>query len=551
MIRRLYRIYRPHLGWLLLGVLLSLLTLLANVGLLALSGWFITAMAAAGLAGAGMNYFGPAAIIRGLAMARTAGRYGERVVTHEATFRLIADLRGWFYQRIEPLAPAALQGLRSGELLSRLQKDIDRLDAVYLRIALPILVAGLGVLLMVLFMALYSPRLALLNLAFLLAGGVILPLWIRRLSLAPAVRQVRLSSRLRTQAVDTVQGLAELIAFDADARQARAFEQTDQAWQQAQDALHRAQSPAEAGIGLLSRLALWGVLLLAIPLVRDARLDGPQLAMLALFTLAGFEALLPLPAAFGAMGETAEAARRLFGIADTPPPVREPARPRPPPQQGELRFEGVGLRYPGTERPALTDIDLCLPEGSITLLQGPSGAGKTSLADLLLRFRDPDRGCIRYAGIDLRAFDSEQWRRRVSLVSQHAPLIAGTLRENLRLADPEATDETLLAACRQAQLDGFVANLPEGLDTWLGETGTRLSGGQARRVAIARALLKPAPILILDEPTEGLDLETEARLVATLDPLLNNRTVLLISHRPLRLSRIDQVVRLREGRISG
>ena len=550
MIRRLFRIYRPHLGWLALGTLLGLLTVLANVGLLALSGWFITAMAVAGVTGTTINYFAPAALIRGLAMLRTGGRYAERVITHEATFRLIADLRTWFYRHIEPLAPAALSAYRSGELLSRLQKDIDRLDAVYLRIAMPIIVAAISVLLFTVFMALYDLRLALVNLALLVLGGLLLPLAINRLSQEAGRQQVHLAAELRTQAVDAVQGLPELLAFGADAGQARLFKRTNQEWLEQQDRLQRIQSVADAGLSLLSQIAIWSVLLLGIPLVHAAQLPAPNLAMLALFALAGFEALLPLPAAFGVISETREAAQRLFSVTDMQPPVSEPQTPLDPPQQGDICFRQVSLRYSDGATPALRDVSFRLPVGSRTLLQGASGAGKSSIIQLLLRFYDPSKGQILFDGIDLRQFDSEHWRSRVTLLSQHTQLIAGTVRENLLIAAPHADESELKAACQQAHILDFVESLPQGLDTWLGETGSKVSGGQARRIAIARALLKPSPLLLLDEPTEGLDRKTEQALLADLQRLFEGRTVLLITHRPLPLSGIDQVLTLDQGRLS-
>jgi len=549
-IGRLYRIYRPHLGWLLLGTLAGLATLLANVGLLALSGWFITAMAAAGIAGTSINYFTPAAIIRGLAMLRTGGRYAERVVTHEATFRLIADLRVWFYRHIEPLAPAALSAYRSGELLNHLQKDIDRLDAVYLRIAMPIVIAGVSVLLFTLFMAWYDPLLALVNLGYLLFGGLVLPLWINRMSARPGRAQVQLAAEMRTLAVDSVQGLSELIAFGADDAKAQEFMHANRRWLDAQDRLQRVQSLADAGQSLLAQLALWSILLLGIPLAHAAQLSAPNLAMLALFSLASFEAIVPLPAAFGILSETAEAARRLFAVVDTRPAVAEPQQPVLPPEQGDIRFGRVSLRYSDESEAALQDIDLLLPAGSRTLLQGPSGSGKTSIVNLLLRFWDPSSGHISFGGVDLKQMHSEHWRTRVALVSQHTQLIAGSIRDNLSLAQPGADEAALLAACAQAQILDFIESLPDGLDTWVGETGAKVSGGQARRIAIARALLKPTPLLILDEPTEGLDQHTERLVMRSLEPLLQDRTVLLITHRPLDIGGFDQVLSLHRGRLA-
>jgi len=549
MTRQLLRLYKPYTGWLALGVLLALTTVLANVGLLAVSGWFIASMGLAGVAGVSMNYFGPAAIIRALAMTRTAGRYGERIVTHEATFRLIAQLRVWFYTRLEPLAPAILQQQRSGDWLSRLQKDIDRLDAVYLRIALPLLVAAIGVLAVTGFMALYNPLLAFTNLLFLVTGGLVLPLWINHRAATPGREQVRHATALRTQVVDGVQGMAELIAFGADTRHAESLNQLSDQWLQTQDQLNRPQAVATAGQTLLSQLAMWLVLILAIPLVRASEMEPANLVMLALLSLASFELIAPLPLAFGLLAETSEALRRVIGLVETDPVVTEPAKASMPPENGDIRFDTVSLRYSGQTENALTELKLALPFGSRTLLHGVSGAGKSSVIQLLLRFHAPTEGRVLFADQDIAEFDSDAWRQKIAVVSQHTQLINGSIRDNLRLARPQATTEELLDACTQAHIRDFIDQLPDGLDTWLGETGTKISGGQARRIAIARALLKQAPILLLDEPTEGLDRPTEQQVVDSLRRLMNNRTVLLITHRPLDIGPIDQSVSLERGHL--
>lgn len=546
---RLLALYRPYLGWMLLGALLSVLALLANVGLMALSGWFITAMGLAGAGGAAINYFTPAAIIRGLAMARTAGRYGERIVTHEATFRLVARLRVWLFGHIEPLAPAGLHGLHSGDLLSRVQKDVDRLDSLYLRILLPIAVAVVALLLFGAFAASYSLQIALALLGLLLVGALALPLWAMRQARLPGAAQVRLSAQLRTQVIDSVQGLAELINAGADRRYAQAIDALSDEWLAAQDRLNRINSLNSAALGLLAGLAVWAVLLLGIPLLQSQALSGPQLTMLVLFALASFEAVMPLPLALQVWSETGAAAERLFAITDQRSATREPAHPRPLPPGNELVFDNVSLRYPGSDSDALRDIALTLPAGSRTLLLGESGAGKSSLVDLLLRFRDPSSGSIRLDGCDLRELRSEQLRTRISVVSQHTHLFNASIRDNLLLAAPQAGSAQLEAACRAAQVHDFIAAQPDGYDTWLGETGVKVSGGQARRIAIARALLKDAPILVLDEPTEGLDNRTALALCRTLEDVMRDRTVLVISHRSLPLGGITQTLTLRAGRV--
>ncbi|WP_078118446.1 thiol reductant ABC exporter subunit CydC [Thiosocius teredinicola] len=546
--RRLLRLYRPTLGWMLLGALLSLLALLANVGLMALSGWFITAMGLAGVAGIAINYFTPAAIIRGLAIARTAGRYGERVVTHEATFRLVAQLRSWLFDRIEPLAPADLGELHSGDLLNRVQKDVDRLDGLYLRIVLPVVVAIVALLLFAAFMSIYDITIAAAVCSLLLVGGALLPLWSMRRSTQAAAATVTHLATLRTQVVDTVQGLGELINNGAFARYQQRIADTGDRLAAVQSQLHRLNALNTAAIALLAGLAMLAVLYLGMPMVDAGTLDGRLLPMLALFALAAFEAVAPLPQVAQVWSETRAAADRVLTLADRVPSIQTPRLAMPVPPQGEIDFDHVALRYTEGGPLALEDIRLQLPVGSRTLVIGESGAGKTSLTSLLLRFVDPTEGQLRFADHDLRSFDVDAWRQRIAIVSQHHHLFNATLRDNLLLAAPDASDAQMEAACRLAQIHEFIAAQPDGYDTWLGDTGTKVSGGQARRIAIAQAVLKEAPILILDEPTEGLDSVTTRALCETLDLVMHNKTVVVISHRPLPLSGITQTIRLEAGR---
>ncbi|NKN32316.1 thiol reductant ABC exporter subunit CydC [Marichromatium bheemlicum] len=545
---RLWRLFRPYRAWMLLGTLAAVLTLLANVTLMAAAGWFIAAMASAGAAGVAMNYFAPAALIRGSAIIRTAGRYGERLVNHEATFRLIASLRVWFYRHLEPLAPARLQQYHSGDILSRIRADIDALDNLYVRVLVPVVVALLSVTLFGVFLALHDPALALLGLVFLLLAGVALPWWAEARGRAPGQRLAEHEGALRTAVIDGVQGMAELTVYGATERQARRIEGLSEQLIADQARINSDQGLTQAAIGLCANLNLWLLLWLAIPLVRAEQLPPPDLAMLALFTLASFEAVAPLPHAFQLLGRSLAAARRLFAIVDTVPAIREPDGPSPRIERFDITFAGVGFSYPDAERPTLQGIDLQVPEGRRAAVVGATGSGKSTLFNLLLRFWSTDCGSIRVGGHDIRDIDSETLRRHIAVVSQHTHLFDATIRENLLVARPGATPLELEQACRVAQIHDFIASLPEGYDTWVGETGVRLSGGQGRRIAVARALLKDAPILLLDEPTEGLDAATERSLMAALDRLMQGRTVLLITHRPAGLDWVDQILVLDQGR---
>ncbi|MEZ5453703.1 MAG: thiol reductant ABC exporter subunit CydC [Thiothrix sp.] len=547
---RLLRLFKPYHGWMALGAFLSFITLLANVGLMAVSGWFITAMAMAGVAGVTMNYFTPSALIRLAAIVRTAGRYGERLVTHEATFRLLAELRVWFYQKLEPLAPARLEAFRSGDLLSRIRADIDKLDTVYLRLLVPLVVALLATLVFVVVLLFYHPLLALVEGGLLLIAGIFIPWLMNRLGHRTGQQMVVTKAQMRAALVNDLQGMGELLVYGADARHASEIQRLSQQLAQQQQKMSGLQGISQGALGLCANLAMWGILLVAIPLVSSGRLAPPELAMLALFALASFEAVMPLPLAFQTLGETLAALRRIFELVDMQPAVLEPEQPLAMPAAFHFAFQDVGFRY-GETTNTLQNITLDFPPASKLAIVGATGSGKSTLASLLLRFREPASGELLLAGQPIQRYSGETLRQHIAVVSQQTHLFNATLRDNLLLAKPDASQGEIEAACQLALLHDFIASQPEGYDTWAGETGVRLSGGQAKRVAIARALLKNAPVLILDEPTEGLDPET-ARLVMRniIQHVQRNRhSLLLITHRLHGLEQMDGIHVMDKGRI--
>lgn len=548
---RLLRLFRPYTLWMLAGISLTIVVILANVGLLAVSGWFITAMALSGLSGQLIAYFTPAAGIRGLAILRTGGRYAERLVTHEATLRLLSELRVWFYQRLEPLAPARLQYYRGGDLLSRIRADIDSLDNLYLRVLVPTAAAAVSVLLIVAFMATFSLNIALVDLAGLLLAGVALPLVAQRFGRGPGQNAVAIRADLRSGIADAVRGLGELRVYQATAGHAARIDKYSLALIKMQRRQARISGQSAGLTGLITNLSMWMAIVIAIPLVADRTLDRPDLAMIALFVLGSFEAVTMLPGAFQALGETLAAARRIFEIIDTKPDVLEPEHEASLPSQFDLRIHGLRMRY-GPDAPwALDGINLTVPQGGRLGIIGATGSGKTSLLNVLLRFWDYQEGTIEIGGVSLRALRGDTARAWCAVVAQQTYLFNTTVRQNLLLAQPGASDVALHDALRKAQILDEVMALPSGLDTFVGETGMRLSGGQARRVAIARAFLKDAPILILDEPTEGLDAVSEHDVLVALETLMQGRTTLLITHRPQSLSYVDSVIGLSHGQAQG
>lgn len=547
--RRLIGLFRPYLGWLIGGIVITLLTVLANIGLLALSGWFITSMGLAGLAGLTINYFTPAAGIRGLAIGRTGGRYLERLVTHEATFRLLAQLRLWVYRHLEPRYPARLQGLRSGDLLNRITNDIDTLDHFYLRVLTPSLVA-LGVAgIVVGFTGYFVGTAALaLGLGFLVAG-VVIPWATERAGRKAGHAIVTTRAELQATVVDGVQGLGELAIYGATEAQAARIDALSRQRAQQQQRMARISGASLAGATLITGLTAWGVLLAILPAAEAEQINAPIAVMLVLLTLAAFEAVAPLPGAWQRIGETQAAAQRLFEIVDTPVEITAPADPAPLPEHPDLRIEGLGFHYDPDSPWVLKDIDLHLPPGGKVGLIGATGAGKSSLVQILLRFWPYDAGEIYLGGHPLRACDPDAVRARMAVISQETQLFSATVRENLQLAHPGATQRAIEAACRTAQIHHDIQALEQGYDTHLGAGGIRLSAGQSRRLAIARALLKDAPLLLLDEPTEGLDPVTQDAVLAALQPLIATRSVLFITHHVLGLEAMDQILVLEDGEI--
>ena len=551
---RLLRLSRGSWRWQAAGVLLGIIVVLANVGLLALSGWFITAMGLAGLGLLRIEYFLPAASIRALAIIRTVGRYLERLVTHEATFRLLSELRVLFYIHLEPLAPARLQYHRAGDLLSRIRADIDSLDNFYLRVLAPSLTAFACVILMIFFLARLSLGAAFVDFLGLALVGLALPLVAFRASRGLAREAVTLRGQLRAEIADTIRGFEELRVFGALPRQMARHEAAYEMLTKTQ----RREAWVEAAAGgtalFLIQSTMLAALAAAIPLAIRKALPGPDVALIVLFVLASFDAVGGLPSAYRALGETLAAARRIFEIVDTKPVLAEPIIEAAPPTGFDITFRNVSMRYDEDENWVLEDVSLEIPAGGRLGVIGPTGSGKTSLANILLRFWDFQKGEIFVGGVSIRDLTGETLRRFCAVIAQQTHLFNTSIRENLRLARPAATEEEMRAALRDAGILNEVLAMPDGLETIVGETGALLSGGQARRIAIARAFLKDAPILLLDEPTEGLDAISEHIVIDSLARLMQGRTTILITHRPQALRGFTQVLRLdgsRTGKSNG
>lgn len=546
---RILRLFRPVWGWMALAAALAAVTVLASVALLALSGWFVAAMGLAGLSGAAMNYFTPAAMIRAFAIVRTAGRYGDRVIGHDATLRIVTPLRVWLFEQLVPLAPFGSGAFRSADLMTRLRGDVERLELVFLRIAVPAVVAAVTALVTAVVVAIWHPLLAVAVVALLAVAGILVPALAAMRADAPGRRMAQASADLNTSLVDVIEGLAELEAYGATEQAMVRVTARSGELVEAGQGLAGILAASQATVGLCANLALLAALLLLIPPSLERPLDGASLVMLTLLAWAAFECVFQMPAAAQSIGATRASARRVLAIADARPPVEEPRSPKPLPPGCELEFSGVSLRYPGRERSALEDIDLVLECGRHVGIIGASGSGKSSLVHLALRLIEPASGAIRLGGIDVRDLRSNEVRSAISVAPQVVHLFTGTIADNLRIACPDATDSQLQAACRAAQLHGFVAAQPAGYDTFVGTAGLKLSGGQVRRLAVARALLKSAPIVVLDEPTEGLDDDTARALLHSVTEACRDRALLVISHRTAGLETFGEIIVLDGGRV--
>ncbi|HHW14698.1 MAG TPA: thiol reductant ABC exporter subunit CydC [Firmicutes bacterium] len=562
--RRLWRLVVP--GWpRVSGVtLLGAATVFANVGLLATGAYLLSRAAlrppvsALMLAVVGVRFF---------ALARAVARYAERLTAHGAAFAGLTRMRVALYQALEPLAPARLLQYRSGDLLRRLGADVETLDDFYLRALAPPAVALAVLPVLFVFLGRFASRLAWVFAAFYLVGAVGVPVAVGLLERGLNRRAVETRAALHAHLADHLQGLSELLVFDGEGRSRERAAALSGELARLQVRQASLAGLGDAFTGLTANLALWAVLAAAAPLVLGGRLAGTALAAVALAALGGFEAVAALSGVFPRLEASLAAGERVFSVLDTPPAVAERAegtpvgrsrdrvRPTmtgtvpPGPPRHDLVVEGLRFRYDPAGPWVLDGLSLAVPEGGRVALVGPSGAGKTTLVHLLLRFWDYTEGSIRLGGRELREQDPEGVRRLFAVVSQRTHVFHATLRENLRLARPGANDAELVEAARAAQLHAFIQALPQGYDTVVGEDGGKLSGGQRQRLAIARALLKGAPFLILDEATSGLDPLTERELLQDIYRLAAGRTLLVITHRLVGLAALDEILVLQGGRV--
>jgi len=513
---------------------MSLAALTAGVALMAVGGALV------GTAITGGVIVTPL-VLRGLGTARVVLRYTERLVTHGATFRALADLRVWFFRRLAATSAGGLGFRQAGDVLARLVGDVEALDGLYLRILIPLAGAVLLAPVLAVLIGFRSTSLALDVAALFAIAAFLLPWLAARAAFEAGALLANTAGALRIAALDALTGLREVRAFGAEGRMLAAVQAREGALLAAQHDLARRASLASAGAFLCGQAAILAVLFAAGV--------NPVAAVVGLFlVVAAFEAVGGLPRAGVLAGHAASAAHRVLQAADAPVPVPDPPHAAGAPLSFDLRFEGVHFRWQA-DRPEVFDgLTLEVPQGARVALLGPSGVGKSSLAALALKVAAPQQGRVLLGGIDIASLDADVVRARFGWLAQSTHLFDDTIRDNLLLARPDADDAALWQALDAAQIGDAVRALPDQLDSWLGEGGARFSGGQGRRLVLARALLSPAPILILDEPCAGLDAETERAFFTTLNGVAEGRSIILIAHRLTGVERLDRIWRLSAGK---
>ncbi|MFT9387567.1 thiol reductant ABC exporter subunit CydC [Acetobacter sp.] len=536
----------------LLGLGLACMAALANFGLLFLSGWLLAGAAAAGLAGfaasSAFNMALPAAAVRFLASARILARYGERVVTHDVTLRLVGQIRVWSFGRRVMLAPARVADQRSGEQLFRFVSDTEKVGHAYLDVAVPCVTAAICGLVCVGITGFFVPLAGGVLAMGLLACGVGLPLVAGHLSDRATARIALHQDRMHGDLVEILQSLDEIAFLGAGDAMRQRLQSRQTAIRRARLQLAAIEAGGRALVGLLAVSTAIGVMACAATARQHGLLCATSLPMLALGALAAFETVAPLAAARQMARHALLAGKRIRALCPPAPPTAK-AMPIPPAASLDLELRQIGMRYAPHEPWVLRHADLTIRQGERVALVGPSGAGKSTIISLLFGFNAYQEGQMRFGGVDARVLDAAALPEMVGVLSQDAHLFQGSIRRNLAMACPMADEAGMWAALETAQLASFVRDAPDGLDTLVGEAGLRLSGGQGRRLALACVLLRRPRWLILDEPTEGLDPVTErAVMTALLAALPPDATVLCITHRRAILPFLDRTVEIVDRR---
>jgi len=539
------KLFKSQLEIVLLGVGLSFLAILSSIALMSLSGWFIAytgylATSSFAIAGS-FNYFFPSGGVRTFSLSRIMTRYGERFYSHEATFKILTDIRVWFYKKLEPLAPSHLAKYKSGDLLSRLVNDVGALENLYVRIISPSCVLVLSIFAITILFAFLSLKLALMIFIFLTIAGVVIPFISYKLTGLKAYELNENQAELKTSVVEHIHSLAELKIFDLDNHHLQKIDNQNKKFLDTQFKLSFISGFSSLMMSLIMGISIVASVMMAVYLVSQWQMNGAFITLVALAIMAVFEAIMPIPNAYQYLGKVLSATKRINKIVDTKADVIYPNNDIEI-KNATIEFENINFNY--GKKNIFENLNLKIKDNERLSIFAPTGTGKTTLINLLARFYEPQQGSIKISGENIKNFSERSLRDTMTVIDQKSYIFNRSIRDNLLLAKPHANEEELLSALEKVGLKEFVLFLDKGLDTWTGEYGKHLSGGQQKRLTLARAFLQDKPILVLDEPTEGLDKVTEQKVFANLLELMENKTTILITHNKKLLDKMDRVVYL-------
>ncbi|AIJ31237.1 heme ABC transporter ATP-binding protein/permease CydC [Actinobacillus suis] len=543
-------LYRTHWGHLLLGIVLAITSLTASIGLLSLSGWFLSASFLAGSAVI-FNFFYPSSGVRGLAIGRTISRYFERLVTHDATFRVLANLRVTVFRKLIPLSPSGLNRFRNSELLNRLVADVDTLDTLYLNLISPFVSAIMLIAFMGIGLSFVSPLLALIICGALTALLMIFPALFYRLGQKSGTKVIQARANYRSQFIEWIQMHAEFLLFGVVTQASNKLNQTEKEWLNAQSKESQLTGLSNALLNFANGILVCVVIYLASTAINVPSADYPEalIALVVFCVMASAEILMPIGLAFLHLGQVITAAERLNEITEQQPLVnfgnkndwQKTDQNRP-----LVKFESVTFAYPNRVEPVLQNISFEIFAGQKVAILGKTGSGKSTIFQLINRNYDPTSGQIWLNSCNIADYTESSLRQHIVTLSQRVHIFNSSLRDNLLLGNNQATDPQLVNVLDQVGLSYLLDE--QGLDLWLGEGGRPLSGGEQRRLGLARLLVSQAEIVLLDEPTEGLDRETEQQILALIFTHCQNRTLLMITHRLHGLDKFDKLYHIDNGR---
>lgn len=544
---RLLKLVNPFKWWMLLAAFLAFLTIGSSVGLLMTSAYIIAkaalhpSIAELQVGIVGVRFFG---ITRGIF------RYLERLISHKTTFNLLAHFRVTFFKAFKNLSPAQIIYYKSADLFDRIFADIQYLENFYVRAIAPPLVALISSVAVWLLFGMFSSVLAIILLGFHLLAGFILPYFTYKIHSGIEKKILDLKNKINIKLIDNIQGLSELIIFNRQDEYLNELENMDQKLSVLQRFSSNFHLLHEAVVGLLMNGAVVSILIMGDHEIVSNNLPALYLPVLVLGVMASFEMIMPLPDAIRFIDNSERVGRRLFEIMDLSEQEKQTGIKAKNFKNGDIVFEDVHFSYNPDQQSVLNDISMIIKEGSKVAIVGPSGAGKTSFGYLLQGFQKCTKGAITIGGLDIKTIPEDQIQQNIAFIAQNSYAFSGSVAENLRMVAEDAEDEKLISVLRQVQLEQFTSPSAEGLNSWVGEHGSRLSGGERQRLFAARAILKKSPIIIFDEITTGLDSITEENLLNSLFEIFKEKTLIFITHKTTRLSEMDTIFVFNQGKIA-